>query len=162
MTPVAIRPLRADDHELLVEATLGNLNWLEERFTRSDVLTRTEFVRYTRLVPARGDFGLVANRNSETVGVAWLQFHPGSDAGYGFVDAETPEASLWVRDTERGKGIGRILIREAIGEARKRGLSRISLSVEPDNFAKHLYSTEGFVNVPGREADGVMLWNASR
>ncbi len=154
-----MRHLGAHERDILVVATLGNLNWCDERFSRDDITSRSEFARYTRLLPARGDFGYVAERNAEANGVVWLQFHPCDDAGYGFVNEGIPELSIWVCSTWRGKGLGRTLIREALREARKRKLPAVSLSVEADNFAKKLYLDEGFVDVPGRDADGVMLWS---
>lgn len=146
------------NHDLLVEATLGNLNWCGERFTREDTTDSPEFFRYTRLHPEHGDFGLVTERGHSLAGVVWLQFHSATDPGYGFVNEETPELSIWVRDTERGRGFGRMLLRAAILEARKRKLSAVSLSVESGNPARQLYASEGFTDVPGLEADRVMLW----
>ena len=66
--------------------------------------------------------------------------------------------SLWVRNDWRGRGLGRALLRQAQDDARVRRVPRMSLSVEADNYAKELYLAEGFVDVPGREADGVMAW----
>lgn len=93
---VTLRPLAAVDDGLLVEATLGNLNWSGPRFTLQDVLDRPEFRHYTRLAPDRGDFGVVAEHEGRPVGVGWAQLLPAEDPGYGFVDGTTPEVSLWV------------------------------------------------------------------
>lgn len=157
---VSLRPLRADDVEALAEATLGNMNWREERFTREQIAERANIVPYSRLVPDRGDFGFVAERAARVVGVVWLQFRPHDQPGYGYVDESIPELSIWVHGSERRKGLGRALTRAALEETRTRQLAAVSLSVEADNFARHLYADEGFVAVPGREADGVMLWHA--
>lgn len=43
MERIAIRSLEARDHGLLVSATLGNLNWCGERFTREDITDSPEF-----------------------------------------------------------------------------------------------------------------------
>lgn len=59
----------------------------------------------------------------------------------------------------RGVGVGRGLLHALQVGARRRGIARLSLSVEPDNFAAHLYAAEGFPPpVDGREDDGVMIW----
>lgn len=152
-----LRSLRRDETALLEQATLGNMNWCGERFTLDDVRSRPEFVHYTRLEPERGDFGVAACHDGEPVGVAWAMFLPATDPGYGFIDPKTPELSLWVDPSARGAGLGRALLRAAIARTRERGIAQVSLSVEADNVARHLYLSEGFVAVPGREDDGVML-----
>lgn len=158
MTEPSTRYLTPADEQLLRLATLDNLNWAEERFTLSDVVDRREFAHYARLDLERGDFGFAAERNGRTVGAVWAVFLPAEDAGYGFVDVRTPELSLWVRTEERGRGLGRHLLRLLKSEARRRGVRSMSLSVEAGNFAKRLYEAEGFCDVRGRESDGVMIW----
>ena len=119
-----MRELRADDRDLLLEATLCNVNWVEERFTRDDVLTNPYFRHYYDPWQA-SDFGYVAeNSNGGTIGVVWLRFFTADDPGFGFVDEATPELSIWV--------------------ARSKGLRRISLSVEEGNPARRLYERSGF------------------
>jgi GNAT superfamily N-acetyltransferase len=152
------RPLSTVDEPLLVQATLGNVNWCSQRFTEEDVRGRPDFRHYTRLVLERGDFGFVAERGGERTGVAWAQFLPANDPGYGFLDESTPEISLWVREDSRGKGVGRFLLERIQREATDRGIARLSLSVEGDNYAKQLYASMGFRQVSGREEDGVMAW----
>jgi RimJ/RimL family protein N-acetyltransferase len=160
VTTESVRPLRADESSLLRTATLGNVNWADERLGMRDVLERPELAHYTRIEPARGDFGVVAERSGVAVGVAWAVFLPGADPGYGFVDEQTPELSLWVAERVRGQGAGRRLLRALLGEARARGVPGVSLSVEHGNaVAAGLYRAEGFRPVPGRERDGVMLWS---
>jgi GNAT superfamily N-acetyltransferase len=157
---VITRPLRGEDEPLLAHATLGNLNWSEERFTERDVMSRPEFGHYAHLLPGRGDFGFVAERADEVVGVVWALFLPADDPGYGFLEESTPEVSLWVREDSRGRGVGRLLLRQLQQEAATRRIARLSLSVEADNNAKRLYASEGFEQVAGREHDGVMVWVA--
>ena len=152
------RPLKTEDEPLLAHATLGNLNWSEERFTEQDLKSRPEFGHYTQLVLGRGDFGFVAERADEVVGVVWALFLPADDPGYGFLEDSTPEVSLWVREDSRGRGVGTLLLRQLQQEAATRGIARLSLSVEADNHAKRLYASEGFMQVAGREHDGVMVW----
>ena len=158
MTDLVARHLTPADQQLLRIATLGNVNWAEERFTMRDVVDRPEFAHYARLDLFRGDFGFAAERNAIAVGAVWVVFLPPEDGGYGFVDIGTPELSLWVQADQRGQGVGRHLLRLLKGEAHRRGISGISLSVEAGNFAKHLYESEGFGDLRGREHEGVMLW----
>ncbi len=141
-----------------MQATLGNLNWRTQRFTESDVRRRPEFRHYTRPVPERGDFGLVAERAGEPIGAAWALLLPADEPGYGFLDESTPEISLWVRQDARGTGVGGRLLDGIQQEAADRGRVRLSLSVEGANGARQLYASRGFTQVEGREDDGVMVW----
>lgn len=154
------RPLTVTDAALLERATLDNVNWQEERFTLDDVRLRPELAHYTRLVPERGDFGVVLELDGRPAGLAWALLLPRDDPGYGYVDEHTPELSLWVRREHRGLGLGRRLLRLLLEEAARRRLAAVTLSVEEGNTAaRHLYAQEGFTAVPGREADGVMVWS---
>lgn len=150
------RPLTARDAGLLEAATLGNLNWTGPRFTVDD-LRQPEFAHYTAFDGERGDFGIVAELDGRPVGVAWALFLPPEDPGYGYVGAEVPELSLWVAPDHRGRGVGRDLLRSLLDDARDRDVPAVSLSVEAGNRARALYTDEGFTDVPGREAAGVML-----
>ncbi|WP_165759449.1 GNAT family N-acetyltransferase [Mycobacterium decipiens] len=106
---------------------------------------------------ARGDFGVVAVDGDRTVAAAWALYLPASDPGYGFVDAHTPESSVWVAPGLRGRGIGRAVMGELLDRASERGVHRMSLSVEPGNArAMALYGSLGFVPVEGAD-NGVML-----
>lgn len=152
----SMRPLAEDDAALLERATLGNVNWPGPRFTARDVRERPDLARYTRLIPGRGDLGVVAEEGAETVGVAWLCVFSADDPGYGFVAPGVPELSIWVSAAHRRWGLGTTLLRAVHGRARTRGMTRISLSVETGNPARRLYVREGYVVVPGAAA-GVML-----
>lgn len=157
MRDAHLRALRADERDLLISATVGAMNWCGPRFTREDVVTRPEFAHYTRLVPSRGDRGIVAD-HAGSIGAAWALFLPPDDAGYGYIDERTPELCLWVDAAHRGHGVGRALLRALAADLASRGVPRVSLSVEDGNdVARDLYLAEGFVAVPGREADGVMI-----
>jgi GNAT superfamily N-acetyltransferase len=153
---VTTRPLTEDDRELLRTATLTNVNWTgEQRVTFRDVDESPDLRHYCVLRPERGDFGLVAERDGRTVGVVWALVLAGADRGYGHVADDVPELSLCVWPGYRSQGIGGELLRRALEEARRRGLARVSLSVEAGNPAVHLYRATGFRPVPGA-AEGTM------
>ncbi len=59
---------------------------------------------------------------NEAVGNVWAQHLPPDGQGYGFLDVDTPEMSIGVRDDWRGRGLGRALLRRAPSEARARQL----------------------------------------
>ena len=156
----SVRPLSSRDGDALRTATLGNMNWCGERYSREDVLADPAIAHYTVFEPERGDFGFIVVGPSGVVGVAWAQFLGTENPGYGFVAADVPEASLWVAPERRGAGQGRCLLRRLLVESAVRGHNHVSLSVEDGNGARDLYESEGFLAVPGREDDGVMVWKA--
>lgn len=150
---VTTRPLTEDDRDLLRTATLANLNWTgESRVGLRDVDERPDLRHYTEFRPQRGDLGLVAERGGRAVGVVWLLFLHAHDPGYGFVADGVPELSIWVAPDSRGQGVGGALLRAALDQARRWGIARVSLSVEPGNPAVHLYRRSGFRPVAGAAA----------
>lgn len=89
------------------------------------------------LDPARGGLVLVAHEGEKIVGAVVLNhtrmagYIPSNILVYIAVDAE-----------QRGKGIGRKLMQQAIENTN----GGIALHVEPDNPAKRLYESLGFTN----------------
>jgi len=81
------------------------------------------------------------------VGTAWLRLFTASDPGYGFVNVATPEVSMGVVREWRGRGIGARLLDALVTAAREADLTALSLSVEPDNYARRLYERVGFRQV---------------
>lgn len=158
MTPgqddrVLVRSLRADEEDLLAAATLGNVNWSGDRFTFDQVMQTPFFAHYFNPWPGDGDFGLVAeNADGSPAGVAWLRFFTATDPGYGFVDAAFPELSIWVAASQRGVGIGTLLLTSLLEDAHARDLPGVSLSVEQGNPARALYERVGFAAI-GPEFD---------
>ena len=92
-----------------------------------------------------GDKAVIAEEDDMPLGAAWYRFWTEENHFYGFVDTETPELGIAVRTNHRSKGVGRALIRALINAARDQGIQAISLSVDPSNFARQLYESEGFV-----------------
>ena len=139
------RPLTERDVPLLRTATLVNVNWRgEERFTYRDIDRSPDLRHYYAFRPERGDVGVVAERDGLPVGVVWLLFLGADDPGYGFVADGVPELSISVWSGYRGQGVGRGLLRAALVEARRRGVHRVSLSVEAGNPSVRLYQEAGF------------------
>jgi ribosomal protein S18 acetylase RimI-like enzyme len=60
------------------------------------------------------------------------------------VDERTPELTIAVADGFRGRGIGRCLVSTMLAQLQLRRTPQVSLSVEPDNPARHLYERLGF------------------
>ena len=94
-----------------------------------------------------GDRAVVAEAAEEPVGAAWLRFWSDVDHSFGYVAPEVPEIGIGVAAAYRQRGIGRLLMTRLLGEAARAGTLRVSLSVERDNPALHLYDSLGFETV---------------
>jgi ribosomal protein S18 acetylase RimI-like enzyme len=103
-----------------------------------------------------GDTALVAIEQFQPIGAAWFRLFTEEEPGYGFVDAETPELTIAVVPSRRGKGLGNELLTALLDQAREDGFTAASLSVEPDNPALHLYEQHGFARVGERAGALVM------
>jgi ribosomal protein S18 acetylase RimI-like enzyme len=112
--------------------------------------------RYVAGWGRRGDSALVAIDDFQPVGAAWYRLFEASEPGYGFVDEDTPELTIAVVPSRRGRGLGEQLLTALLEQARREGYARISLSVEPDNPALRLYEQHGFTKVGERGGAWVM------
>lgn len=66
------------------------------------------------------------------------------------VEGDTGETAIFVHQNWRGRGLGKMLLRELIAEGRRRGLRRVWGMAAPDNFVMlRLADSLGFV--PGRD-----------
>ena len=109
-----------------------------------------------------GDTALVAIDEFQPVGAAWYRLFPQDEPGYGFVDEATPELTIAIVPSRRGKGLGEQLLTALLDQARAQGRAEMSLSVEPDNPAIHLYEQHGFARAGERAGALVMRATLSR
>ena len=109
--------------------------------------------RYVRGWGRPGDAGVIAVEPSGPVGAAWYRRFPEPEAGFGFVDERTPELTIAVVPARRGRGLGKELIEALLEQARREGVERLSLSVEPGSTQEQFYARFGFAPV----RDGVMV-----
>jgi ribosomal protein S18 acetylase RimI-like enzyme len=112
----------------------------------AEIMRDPALARYVSGWHSDRDAGFIAE-GEQPLGAAWWKFFTADDPGYGFVSDTTPEVSIGVRAGSRGEGLGTLLLEALIVEARQRGLSALSLSVEPDNPAARLYERLGFITV---------------
>ena len=99
--------------------------------------------RYVNNWGRPGDAGLIA-WEAGPVGAAWYRLFPDDAPGFGFVDAETPELTIAVVPSRRGKGFGHELMTGLLERARRAGYDALSLSVAKDSPAVSLYERYGF------------------
>ena len=109
--------------------------------------------------PRPSDTGVIAvTPQDQPIGAAWLRFFTADDPGYGFVADGVPELSIAVASGWRGQGVGRALLRAIHQQARRAGVSRISLSVERANPAWGLYAAEGYRTIQsGQDSDTMVV-----
>jgi ribosomal protein S18 acetylase RimI-like enzyme len=112
--------------------------------------------RYVEGWGRRGDSSLILIDDFHPVAAAWYRLFSAGEPGYGFVDEETPELTVAVVPSRRGRGYGNELLTALLARAREEGFASISLSVEPDNPALHLYERHGFARVGERGGALVM------
>lgn len=103
-----------------------------------------------------GDLALIAHETGNRIGAAWLRLFPANEAGYGFVDAETPELSIAIVPSRRHHGIGQELLDALLEKARVAGHTALSLSVEKNSPAVAFYERNGFEPV-GESAGGLVM-----
>ena len=101
-----------------------------------------------------GDAGLVALDDANPVGAAWYRLFSRAEPGFGFVDESTPELTIAVVPSRRGKGFGHELMTGLLERARRGGYPKLSLSVAKDSPAVALYERYGFRGVS--EEDGAL------
>ena len=90
------------------------------------------------------DVCLVAVANGELVGASWGRLFSEANQGYGFLDVETPELSIAIKEQFRNQGIGGRLIEEIVAVYRTLNVRAVSLSVDKNNSALRLYRRMGF------------------
>ena len=113
--------------------------------------------RYVERWGRPGDTALIAIQDFQPVGAAWYRLFKEENAGYGFVDENTPELSIAVVPSKRGSGLGSELLGALMARAREEGYKALSLSVEKDNPAVALYERHGFERVSEDDGAYTML-----
>jgi ribosomal protein S18 acetylase RimI-like enzyme len=108
---------------------------------------RRRRARYEEWLHEAGSFLLLAELNGRAVGYAFLRLVPGLSAWHTserIADVET----LSVLPDHRGRGIGRALLDAVAGEARRAGVSDMTLMVAaPNEPARRFYERWGMAPV---------------
>jgi predicted N-acetyltransferase YhbS len=101
--------------------------------------------RYVRNWGRAGDAGVIALDGPHAYGAAWYRLFTPGEPGFGFVDEKTPELTIAVVPSHRGKGAGRELIEALLDRARADGYAALSLSSAPEQAP--YYERFGFETV---------------
>jgi len=121
-------------------------------FPRS-ILDSPKISHYVQAFGRTGDRGIIAmDAHGDPIGAAWVRLLPEDDAGYGFVDRDTPELTIAIASSHRGRGVGTTLMRALLASIVDL-FPAVSLSVDAANPARRLYERFGFEPVAGRHED---------
>jgi GNAT superfamily N-acetyltransferase len=101
--------------------------------------------RYVQNWGRRGDVGVLALDGPHPYGAAWFRLFTADEPGFGFVDERTPELTIAVVPSRRGKGAGAELLQALLERAREEGYAAISLSTAPAQA--EFYERYGFETV---------------
>lgn len=114
--------------------------------------------RYVKGWGRPGDTALIAVEEAFPVGAGWYRLFRRDQPGYGFVDEQTPELTIAVVPSRRGRGLGEALLTALCDRAREEGHAAISLSVEWGNEGlMRFYEKHGFELVAEDGGDSVTL-----
>jgi GNAT superfamily N-acetyltransferase len=118
--------------------------------------------RYVAAWGRRGDSAVIALEGGFPVGAAWFRLFSRDEPGFGFVDEETPEVSIAVVPSRRGRGIGSELLESLIELAQEQGYGGLSLSVADDSPAVHVFEKQGFAKVEQTDGAWTMRLNLAQ
>lgn len=83
----------------------------------------------------KDDYCLCAEVDKKIIGAVWVR----NIRGYGGIDDITPELAISLYRDFRGYGIGTTMMKEILGYLKNAGYSKMSLSVQKDNYAVKMY-----------------------
>ena len=91
-----------------------------------------------------GDAGVVALIDSTPVGAAWYRYWNEKNNVLGYIEENIPVLVIGVHKDYRHQGIGKKLLPRLFELASKQAVTKISLNVSKDNYAKNLYVQQAF------------------
>jgi GNAT superfamily N-acetyltransferase len=94
----------------------------------------------------RSDAGALASKRwPHAYGAAWYRLFTADEPGFGFIDEQTPEVTIAIVPSRRGKGAGKELLQALLERARADGYPAVSLSAAPEQTS--YYERFGFETV---------------
>lgn len=138
-----LRPVGSHDVRFLRDMLRHAYHWrLSENAERP-------VYRYVQGWGRRGDAGVVAFEGPHPYGAAWYRLFSADEPGFGFVDGATPELTIAVVPSHRGKGAGRELLEALLARARAEGYAAVSLSTDAEQVP--YYERFGFERLADTE-----------
>lgn len=150
-----IRPLRADENELLKDF-LYEAIFIPEGIQPPDrsIIEQPELrLYYEEFGNGPADNCLVAEISGKVVGAVWTRIMN----DYGHVDDDTPSFAISLFKNYRGKGIGTEMMVKMLELLRSQGWKQASLAVQKANYAVRMYETVGFRTVDENAEEYIMV-----
>jgi ribosomal protein S18 acetylase RimI-like enzyme len=142
---VIVRLLEQQEYDFFMDMHYESIYILEGKPSKHELLNAPNIKKYSEDWGRKGDRALVALIDEKPIGAVWYRLFDETNKGYGYVDNKTPELGIAILPDFKQKGIGTILMKEIIQQARNDGYKTLSLSVDPDNHtAVRLYEKLGF------------------
>jgi len=131
-----LRPADRHDVRFLRDMLRHAYHW------RVDEDAERPVYRYVQNWGRPGDAGVIAMEGPHAYGAAWYRLFDAKEPGFGFVDEQTPELTIAVVPSRRGKGAGKELLEALLERARSDGYAAVSLSTDPRQ--RSFYERFGF------------------
>ena len=96
---------------------------------------------------------IAAEVEGEIIGSVWVRIMN----DYGHIDDDTPSLAMSLYKEYRGLGIGTALLKEILLNLKLAGYTKVSLSVQKDNYAVKLYKKVGFTVYDENEEEYIMV-----
>ncbi|WP_096188972.1 GNAT family N-acetyltransferase [Evansella halocellulosilytica] len=134
------------DLQFLLVMLYESIHIPENKPAKEKLLNSPSIKKYSDGWGRQGDRAVIAlSEDNMLVGAAWYRLFTENQKGYGYVDSNTPEIGIAVKDDVRGNGIGTLLLKKLFETALEDGYTSLSLSVDPNNTeAVQLYRKLGF------------------
>ena len=101
----------------------------------------------------KDDFCLAAELNKKVIGACWIRIMN----DYGHIDDDTPSLAISLYPEYRNMGIGTLLLKEMIYCLKIKKYTKISLSVQKDNYAYKMYKKLGFKIIKENKDEYIMV-----
>ena len=103
----------------------------------------------------KDDFCLVAEYKKRIVGACFTRIMN----DYGHIDDDTPSLAISLYPEYRNMGIGTLLLKEMINRLKNKKYTKLSLSVQKENYAFKMYLKCGFNIIKETETEYIMVCN---
>ena len=119
-----LRPVGIHDVRFLRDMLRHAYHW------RMSEAAERPVYRYVQNWGRPGDAGVLALEGPHAYGAAWYRLFDADEPGFGFVDEKTPELTIAVVPSRRGKGAGREMLEALLAQGRADGFEAVSLSTD--------------------------------